>query len=411
MTNEIDEKKLEKMLEKMLFDKDFQALQEFLKKRKRTVFDIIVKQRDELTFSRVLKYFLDPNEDHNRRDFFLKEFLHILIKKNEEDLNSNREMISRLEIVLLDLNSAKVYREYSIGTYGKLDIFVEKKEPELALLIENKVESGEAEGQTNRYGKWVEKELINNKKYKKENILMCFLTPEGLDAENSNFCPLSFRDILPIFENEETKKSLSHDNQYLIENYVNWIKEFKMGEDIVKKCRRLYGKYKVEIDTITKNAATIRAFLLKMEDYIIKEKFKVNSGHNWLSLSPKEWMEKGEKFKYTKKASKARCQFNYENDTEKLGLYLVTPDEKDFKELVEKKKGYKNVFRSKQWWGYECYYEIDKEESFIPENFIDDWDKEAKERSEKIMERMKEIKGITEIEDIINNYITSLPGP
>ncbi|MCK4638864.1 MAG: PD-(D/E)XK nuclease family protein, partial [Bacteroidales bacterium] len=134
-------------LEKLEEDDDFKKLIDITKKKKKTIFDIIDKKRDELIFSSVLKYFLDPKEDHNLQDYFLHKFFHLLINDNPNNLK-----IKKVFREILDsskLSDANVFKEYSIGEDGRLDIVI-KLPNKLVCVVEVKLFSYEGNEQTLR---------------------------------------------------------------------------------------------------------------------------------------------------------------------------------------------------------------------------------------------------------------------
>jgi hypothetical protein len=237
--------------ENLLYDdSQFLELRKRLKSKKRSIFNIIIKDSDELTFSRTLKYFLDPAEEHFLNDTFLKEFLYVLSIKSDNQ-------VSRLYFDTLNLQDCKVYREFSAKEYGRIDVFIELKN-EFALVIENKLYSEEGIEQTIRYEEWANSYLKN--KYKR--ILLCFLTPDGKQAESNSFIALSINDIINIFNSNEVINQLNSNNKFLLENFNLWLEELKMTDKNLKKiCQSIYKKYKVEIDFIVENAPTTTAFL------------------------------------------------------------------------------------------------------------------------------------------------------
>jgi len=386
-------------LESLLFDdKDFKELLKITRSTKRTIFDVISKQNDELTFSRTLKYFLDPKEDHNQNAFFLKEFLNIFIKYNKKYFEKSK--INRIFLDTIVIEDANVYREYTIETYGRIDIFAELR-GEFAFLIENKLFSDESEEQTIRYSEWAEQNI----KGKYKIILFCFLTPLGFTAESPKFRPLSFKEILPLFTNLEIIENLNKKNQYLISNFSDWIKNLlPMNKKTKEICMRIYKKYKNEIELILENAATTTAFFKEM---VLQNKTNhviTHSGKNWMTCCPKKWVQ-NEHHRESTKYSKIRLEYYLLQD-EKLYLSLVVPNEESYLTmvtLISKQIFGKEYGEIHKWnnWGSK-YLTIENWESFSPENYIDNWHKKIVYYNDLIFQKLKYI------EPIIDNELKSI---
>jgi hypothetical protein len=380
-------------LEKLEEDDNFKKIIGITKKKKRTIFDIIDKKRDELIFSSVLKYFLDPKEDHKLQDYFLHRFLHLLINNNRKNLNkrkANREILDSS-----NLCKANVFIEYSIGEDGRLDIFIELPN-KLACVVEVKLFSYEGNEQTLRYKKWTEKNFSN----KYELILLCYLTPDGQKAE-SDFISISFEKIISIFNPEKIKSKSNKDYQFLLENFYEWIKELKpMDKKTKKYCMELYKKYKAEINMILENSPKV-LFMRDTHEYIknTNSNFEVHYSKNWLNLFPGNWL-KNENEKY----SKVRVEYTFLKH-DKLHMSLVIPNNEKYIDIIKKhsnkifNKSYDNIGSFNYY--QEIYLYLHKYESFVPEDNIDNWEEIIIDYSVKIVDCMKNVQSIIE-KDIIN---------
>ena len=137
-------------IEKLIYnDQDFKKITRHVKRNDELIFEIICKENDELTFSRTLKYFLDPSGRHHFKDLPLKQFLKALILKDRK--NNNVHNLSLLYIDTLDMDQARVYREYSLNEYGRVDIVIDLA-PNIFCMIEVKLHSDEGENQTKGHG-------------------------------------------------------------------------------------------------------------------------------------------------------------------------------------------------------------------------------------------------------------------
>jgi hypothetical protein len=364
--------KLLETIENLFFDDpDFLTLKNKVQLTDKHIFQVICKEFDELTFSRTLKYFLDPVEEHNLGARLLRDFLTAVIKADEEFYRAKG--ITRLGIDLLDLDSTNVYREYSVAEFGRIDILAELSK-EFELLIEVKLLSGEGDSQTKRYESWATEQ---GGKYK--HIICCFLTPTGNVPESDLFTILSFTDLQKIFKSEEIIHSLNEHNRYIYRNFLRWIEELKtMDPKLRALCRNIYRKYKAELDLIINNVPSLSAFYKDVADYLNKNysAFLIaHSGANWATISPLSWM-KHKELTQSRKYSLPRLEYN--SSDEDQSLCLVVPQEGKLYDRIMQKtedifhKDIKDVEQFKNW-GVK-YLLLRPSESFIPENIIDTWD-------------------------------------
>lgn len=377
-------------IEELLYENDsFMKLKNIIKNKKRTIFNIIVKDSDELTFSRTLKYFFDPQEDHNLNDYFLREFLYKVAILNK---SAN---INRLYFDSLNLTQCNVHREFPIKEYGRIDVFIELKS-EFALILENKLYSEEGNEQTKRYEEWASINL--SKKYK--HLLFCFLTPDGRLAETDKFISISINDIIPIFKNESNFDLLNQDNRYLLEHFSNWMEDLKMTDSNIKKlCQSIYKKYKNEIDLIVENAPTITSFVKDLSNYINKNgsQYVAHSGKDWMTLSPKDWIG-NEKLKESSKYSKVRVEFDYFSDSSNFIMALASPNKDEFINII--KNNSNALFNAnydivQNWnnWGNK-YFVFQKWESFQIDDYIEKWDENIKYFAEQIIIKIQNVDNI-----------------
>jgi hypothetical protein len=145
------------------------------------VFSALGVTRKEVIQSRFLAYLLDPNEHHIQSSIFLDAFLmKIGLPKISKEQN----------------NRVRVATEHSTGEgLGRMDIVL-FCQPDWLVVIENKVDAGEAEQQLPRYAKWLDKQP--GYEFKK----LIFLTPTGhesVTAKAGDCVQLSYLDLAEAF--------------------------------------------------------------------------------------------------------------------------------------------------------------------------------------------------------------------
>ena len=100
------------------------------------LFDAIGVSNQELRHSDFLAFLLRPHESHGLNDTFLKRFLYYPLTR------APAPRISPSEIDQWDLSDAHVQREWN-----DIDLFITSPKNKLAVVVENKVRSGERMGQ------------------------------------------------------------------------------------------------------------------------------------------------------------------------------------------------------------------------------------------------------------------------
>ena len=124
-----------------------------------------VETREVSTHSAFLGHLLTPNETHTQGDLFLRTFL-----ANVAELKPPRA------------NDWVVTRELPfVG--GRLDIVLRSAKASTLVVVENKIDTQDSEGQLAAYRKWLDAPL-RSRTYKTR--LLIYLTPNGIKAKNAS---------------------------------------------------------------------------------------------------------------------------------------------------------------------------------------------------------------------------------
>jgi hypothetical protein len=286
-----------------------------------------------------------------------------------------------------------VYREYPLGDYGRLDIFVELP-GELSLLVEAKLLSGEGDSQTKRYEAWADEQT---KKYKR--LICTFLTPLGQTPESDLFTPVSFADLHKLLTLDNFVVSLNEHNRYIYQNFLRWIEELKgMDPKLRALCRNIYRKYQSELDMIINNVPSIAAFYKDVADYLNKNysaSLIAHSGSTWVTISPLAWM-KSKELAQSRKYSLPRIE--YVSSVETQYFCLVIPQQGNLHDRILQKseeifgKNAKEVEQYKNWGNKYLY--LRPADSFLPENIINAWDETVEKYGKDAQKEIVRISGI-----------------
>ena len=125
------------------------------------VFEMLGVAHYEVTHSKIIAGFLNPQSSHGQGDLFLR----LLLQTIETKIN-------------IDTSNSKIYTEYDTGD-GRIDILIEDNVGH-GIVIENKVYAGDQPEQLIRYNSFAEN------KYKEGNYTIYYLTLYGYEASDNS---------------------------------------------------------------------------------------------------------------------------------------------------------------------------------------------------------------------------------
>lgn len=222
------------------------------------LFEVLRITNMEIRHSNILAWIFDPNESHDLGDAFIKSFITKVVSK------CNQNKYSVFDLLLQDFYSYQVYRESS-----HMDIVLASRDEKTAVIIENKIWSGESSHQLNDY---LEK---SKTEYKDCNqILYVFLTPYGREASDpDNWIAFSYEEIIDSLESAIKGKKLRDEVVLVIHNYINIVRKNIMkekDEKLVSICNEIYNKHKIALRLIFENVNIDNS----VENEIIRETLK-----------------------------------------------------------------------------------------------------------------------------------------
>lgn len=136
------------------------------------MFEMLGVAHYEVTHSKIIAGFLDPQGSHGQKDLFLRLFLQTI--ETEGDIS-------------IDTTNAQVYTEYDTGN-GRIDILIEDNTG-YGIIIENKVYAGDQPEQLIRYNTFAKSEA----KYEKYTIY--YLTLDGSEASDNSAKGVAYKFI------------------------------------------------------------------------------------------------------------------------------------------------------------------------------------------------------------------------
>lgn len=202
------------------------------------IFDALGVARAEIRHSNFLAWLLDPNESHGQGSLFLKAVLMDLLKQTPAETRP----LSPIELDGEELRGVEVRREWR-----SIDLLIKCEQPAFVIAIENKVDSGEGEGQLQRYEDAVRQE------WPALRPLHVFLTPDGSEASDDDWVPYSYADIHRVLERvqQSNRGAIGGDVAAFLEHYLRLIGSRMMDDPKLDElCRKIYQNHRQAIDLI-----------------------------------------------------------------------------------------------------------------------------------------------------------------
>jgi len=248
----------------------------------------------EIRHSNILAWLLNPKENHNLGDYFLRKLMEYLILIDENMDNPQYEIIG--EILNHSLVDSHVYREVKTDKNRLMDLLIVNQRIKSIIIIENKIYSTESENQLDDYLDFVKHT------FKDYTIIPIYLTLDGEKPSNENYFILTYEKIESILHNILMlfKEQLNYDVYKFLEDYNQILKEkFYTNHDQILEAIEVYRNHKETIDELFRETSVINKQLHFESGYefefIMKYKNTINyiykHGQNILSYSFEQFID------------------------------------------------------------------------------------------------------------------------
>src|SRR6266568_8176005 len=293
------------------------------------IFEAIGAVWQELRHSDFLAFLLDPQQNHGLGDAFLKR----LLQKILVDVDRSTIPISPIDLDVWNLDEIFVRREWQ-----NMDILLEDETHQLAIIIENKIDTGEHSDQLERYYQQV---CHQHSTWK--NIFGLYLTPDGEQPSHKAYLPISYELVCMLLESLANSRAstLGTDVLTAIKHYSQMLRRHIVDNtDIDELCLRIYQKHRRALDLIYERRpdrqATIRTFLFQLieaePDLILDASSKTH-----IRFAVKDWdvpvLREGKG--WTPSGRILLFQFTNSSDKLRLTLRIGPGPEKTRQELFE----------------------------------------------------------------------------
>jgi hypothetical protein len=271
------------------------------------VFRALKIEQVEIRHSNVLAWLLDPEETHGLSDIVIRRLLSNILLFSDKIISG----ITASNIELFDFADIEVRREWK-----NIDILVIDHINKFVCLIENKINSGESEGQLAKYKHIIEDEFTSY------IIIPVFLTLSNQESSVSEFICYSYTQILAVLSKiiKQRQNQLSEPIRFFLNQYIETIRRLTMqDEELTELCKTIYRKHREAIDLIVQYGMVspveqaVNEVLKNDGDYEI-----LYSGSSSVWFLPKSWSgiipENGIAWTFLKRPVSLCCWFELYKD-------------------------------------------------------------------------------------------------
>lgn len=245
------------------------------------IFEAVGLVRQEIRHSAFLTFLLDPQQNHGLEDAFVKRLLQKAIMSAPDVFAP----ITPTEANLWNLEQLEVRREW-----WHIDILLLDKRNRLAVIVENKIDTGEHFGQLTRYYETVKKHYPA---YKPVGV---YLTPSGNRPSHKAYATLGYSTVVGILDDlASDQASVSNpDLQILLTHYTQMLRRHIVGDpEIAKLCRQIYRDHKEALDLVYRHRPNPKMDSRKLLDQLIDNtEGLVRKGgikNDYILFRPQKW--------------------------------------------------------------------------------------------------------------------------
>jgi hypothetical protein len=252
------------------------------------IFEAVGMVRQEVRHSAFLAYLLDPQREHGLGDAFLTRLLQEAVKRARDNGLAFDSPVSPIDLALWSLDSATVLLEWN-----SIDILVLDSVNQLAVIIENKIFTGEHDNQLARYY-----QIVRNH-YPDWKIIGLYLSPSGvpvIDETQRKYTPIDYELVCSLLVElmERRAGSLGDEAKMVINHYIQLVQRYIVSDEIPRLCREIYRKHKQAIDLIIQNIPDQQSAMYKKLEELIKEsdelEFDPGNGRSFVRFTVRHLM-------------------------------------------------------------------------------------------------------------------------
>ena len=227
--------------------------------------------RQERRHSDFLAFLMDPRGNHGLGDAFVKRLLQrVLISVGDVSAS-----VTPIEMELWNLERMEIRKEWH-----HIDILLLDEDHELAIIVENKISTGEHSNQLQRYWETVEQH------YPDWRIFGVFLTPDGTLPSHDAYLPVNYGSVCEVIDSlaENRASVLKPDLKSLMTHYTDMLRRNIVGDsEIARLSRQIYQKHKRALDIIYQHLPNVQTELQSVISSLIDEEPEVELDDSYKS--------------------------------------------------------------------------------------------------------------------------------
>jgi hypothetical protein len=230
----------------------------------------------EIRHSRFLSFLLDPKGAHGLGETFVTRILQAAVHGRPPD----EVGVTALDLELMDLNDLQVACEVQ-----NIDLLLLSPANRFAVVIENKVGSGEHSNQLPRYLKSIESMKPGWR------VLPLLLSPQGVEPTDSRYFAISYEKVAEILSSilESRKASLGPDVTLALHHYERLLRRHVVSDSKLNElCQQIIAKHRKAIELLIEHMGDPKVLAWTVTDKLLEEVSFVRTERRWL---PESWLE------------------------------------------------------------------------------------------------------------------------
>lgn len=220
----------------------------------------------EIRHSRFLSFLLDPKGAHGLGERFVTRLLQAAVHRRPPD----EVGVTALDLELMDLKDLQVACEVQ-----SIDILLLSHANQFAVVIENKVGTGEHSNQLPRYLKTVES---MNPGWR---ILPVLLSPVGVEPSDPRYFAVSYESVCEIIRSllEARRASMGLDVAIALTHYERLLRRHVVSDSILNElCQQIIAKHRKAIELLIQHMGDPKVQAWAVTDPLLEQSGFVPSG-------------------------------------------------------------------------------------------------------------------------------------
>jgi hypothetical protein len=240
------------------------------------VFEAAGLTSQEIRHSRFLSFLLDPKAAHGLGEVFATRLLQAAVHARPPD----EVGVTALDLELMDLTDLQVACEVQ-----NIDILLLSAANEFAVVIENKVGSGEHSNQLPRYLNTVEAMKPGWR------VLPVLLSPLGVEPTDARYFAISYEKVAEILAGilDSRKASLGPDVSLALRHYERLLRRHVVSDSKLNElCQQIIAKHRKAIELLIEHMGDPKMLAWTVTDRLLEEHGFVRTERRWL---PETWLD------------------------------------------------------------------------------------------------------------------------